>query len=221
MLHLYQEITLLALRDDKGTVAIDHLAQVLAGALAAELVLKNKISLSNDKKKFVDLQDASPTGDLLLDECLDKLSNAKRRAKLETWVSRFASIKRIHHKAAQSLCQLGILRQDTGKLLLIFNRTIYPEVDPKPESQIVERLEQAIFSSKTDLSPQDTLLVSLANASGLLSRIFGRKRIKPERKRIKQIVEGEAVGKATQQVIEAIQIAIIVTAVIVPVIASS
>lgn len=221
MLHLYQEITLLALRDDKGTVSIEHLANVLASALIAELVLKDKITLSDDKKKWVELTDPTVTGDPILDECLDKLANAKRRARLQTWALRFASIKKLHHRAAESLCQLGILKQDTDKVLLVFNRTIYPEINPEPERQIIDRLEQAIFIQDRGISARDVLLVSICNASGLLNRLFGRKRIKPHKTRIKQIIEGEAIGQATREMINAIQVAVIVGAVIVPAIVSS
>ncbi|EDY84752.1 hypothetical protein VDG1235_4385 [Verrucomicrobiia bacterium DG1235] len=221
MLHLYQEITLLSLKDEKGTVSIQNLAQVLAGALVAELIVSKRISVTNDKKRFVDLIDPKPTGDALLDDCLQKLAEAKRRARLQTWVGRFAAIKRLHHKAAQSLCDRGILEQTTDKVLLVFNRTIYPEVDPKPEQKILARLENAIFSEKSKLSTEDILLVSLADASGLLDQIYTRKRLKPYRQRIKQIVEGEIAGQATREVITAIQTAIIVSAIIIPVVTAS
>ncbi len=216
MLHLYQEITLLALKDDKGTVSIENLAQVLAGALAAELILRKNVALSENKKRIVQLLDSTPTGDALLDECIAKLATAKREASLQTWVSRFASIKELHHRAAQSLCELGILKRNTEKVLLIFNRTTYPEINPMPERQILQRLERAIFTQTEKLSEVDAILVSLADASELLNRIYGRKRLKPQRARIKQIVEGEAIGIATREAIEAIQAAMIVAAVIIP-----
>lgn len=220
-LHLYQEITLLALRDEKGTVSVDHLDRILAGALIAELIVQKRISLSRDKKRFVELLDPSPSGDSLIDESLQKLANAKRRARLSTWIERFASIKRIHHKAAESLCQLGILKAEEAKFLLVFNRTVYPEIDPAPERKILERLERAIFTTPAKLSAADTLLVSLAHAADLLPQIFGRKRLKPRKAHIKKITEGEFVGQVTRELIEALNAAIIVAAVIVPVVVSS
>lgn len=221
MLHFYQEITLLSLKDQKGTVSIQNLAQVLAGALAAELILKKKITISDDKKKIVELIDTSSTSDALLDECIEILVAAKRQAPLQTWVGRFASIKQLHHKAAQSLCDLGVLKRGSDKVLLIFNRTIYPEVDPRPEKKIIERLEKAIFTPKADLNGEDVILVSLSDAGGLLPQIFGRDRIKPQKQRIKQIIEGEAAGRATREVITAIQAAIVVCTIIVPAVVSS
>lgn len=215
-LHLYQEMTLLALKDEKGTVSIANLAQILAGALVAELILDGRISVSEDRKKLVDIVNAQASGDPLLDECLEKLKTAKRRANLRTWVGRFASIKRLHHRAAQSLCELGVLKLEKEKILFVFERTVYPEVDPIPEKSIVSRLEAAVFSDAEELPPRDVVLVSLADAASLLDRLFGRKRLKPQRKRVKRIVEGDLAGKATKEVIAAIQTAVIVAAVIVP-----
>lgn len=209
-LKLYQEITLLALRDDKGTLSIDHLEQILAGAIIADLILEKRISISADKKRFVDLHDASPSGDPLLDECLQKLCSAKRRARTITWVNRFAAIKRIHHKAAESLCHLGILKAETGKFLILFNRTVYPENNSEPERKIIARLEQAIFTKPDQLSAEDCILVSLAHAAGLLNQTFGRKRLKPYKARIKKISEGELAGEAVRAAIEAIQMTIII-----------
>ena len=124
-LYFYEEIMLLALRDREGTVAADDtsFAYTLGGSLLADLLLMGKISIdqAKKKKKLVDLDDSVATGDPLLDECLEKLRNAKRRASLGTWVSRFAGLKKLKQRAAQQLCRRGILRADEGKVLLIFN----------------------------------------------------------------------------------------------------
>lgn len=208
-LHIYEAITLLALKDKAGTVSIPHLAQILAGSLAAELILLDKFSVETGKKKFVDLLDTSPTGTPLLDECIEKVATAKRRAQLNRWISRFASIKRLHHRAAESLCQKGILQKSTNKVLFLFNRTVYPELDPIPEQRLINRMESAIFSDREDLSPEDVIVVSLADTVGLLDKLFGRKKLKPYKKRLKLIAEGSVAAKATREVIQAIQVAII------------
>ncbi|MBC2608004.1 GOLPH3/VPS74 family protein [Pelagicoccus albus] len=209
-LHLYQEISLLALKDEKGTFTIENLGLVLAGSIMAELLFEKRIAVSDDKKKFVELLDSSPTGDALLDECIQKIDSAKRPTRLAKWVNRIASIKRIHHRAAESLCDLGILRRTSDSVLLVFNRTVYPEVNHAPEQALLDRLERLIFSPDQEPTPRDILLVSLADASELLLRIYGRKRLNPQKERIKQIVSGEVAGKATKDLIQEIQIATIV-----------
>lgn len=211
---------LLALRNDKGTVAAGFVEYAVAGAVLAELLLDGRISVGDTKKKLVDLKTADPVGDPVIDECLERMGAAKRRASLNTWVSRLAGIKGLRHKVAQQLCDRGILRAEEGSVLFIFTRKTYPELNPEPEMKIVERLRSAIFCEGDRLDPRTVVLISLAHSNNLLSENLGRKEIRSQKKRIERIVNGELIGKATKEVIEACQAAVMV-AVIVPTIMAS
>jgi len=212
-LFLYEEIMLLALRDEQGTIATGFPEQVLAGAILAELLLDGRISVEDTKKKLVNLLDSRPSGDPIIDECLEKMTTAKRRASLQTWVSRLAGTKNLRHKAAQRLCDRRILRADEDKVLFVFKRRIYPEIDPVPEKKIIDRLRDAIYNDHAKLDPRTVVLVSLANGSDMLRQTFGRKEIKSRKKRIERIENGELTGKATREVIAACQTALIVAAI--------
>jgi len=212
-LFLYEEIMLLALRDEQGTIATGFPEQVLAGAILAELLLDGRISVEDTKKKLVNLVDSRPSGDPIIDECLEKMTTAKRRASLQTWVSRLAGTKNLRHKAAQRLCDRRILRADEDKVLFVFKRRIYPEIDPVPEKKIIDRLRDAIYNDHAKLDPRTVVLVSLANGSDMLRQTFGRKEIKSRKKRIERIENGELTGKATREVIAACQTALIVAAI--------
>ena len=63
--------------------------------------------------------------------------------------------------------------------------------------------------------------IAIGHHAGLLKTTFGRKSLKPRRSRIDAIVNGNAVGKATKQVIEAVQAAVMVAAIMPAVIAST
>ena len=52
---------------------------------------------------------------------------------MQTWVSRLTSIKHLKHIVAEELCRQGILRAEQAKVLLLFRRRVYPELDPRPE----------------------------------------------------------------------------------------
>lgn len=220
-LFLYEEIMLLALRDKQGTVTTDYLEYAIAGAVLAELLLDRRITISDARKQLVDVQDSNLTGDPIIDECLDKMRAAKRRASLQTWVSRLASIKDLRHRVGQQLCNRGILRADKEKVLHIFTRRTYPEINPVPEEKIIERLRAAVLGDDEQVEPRTAVLVSLANGANLLSENLGRKEVKNRRKRIKQIVNGEMTGKATQEAIAASQAALMVTVIFPAVIATS
>lgn len=216
-LHIYEEILLLALGDKKGTILFGvNYPQAIAGAILAELLLNHKIEIeSSGKKKFVKLANQKSTENVLLDECINKIATAKRRSQLQNWVQRFANISRLKHKAAQSLCRNGILKLEEDKVLFIFNRKIYPEIDPRPEKRLMDKLYQAIFGTSKKIDPETVILISICNSTGILRQIFDKSRLKEKKTRIKEITSGNLVGEATKDAIEAMQAAIMV-AVIIP-----
>ena len=146
-LFLYEEVMLLALRDEQGTIATGFVEHVVAGAILADLLLESRISIDDTKKQLVNLQNDKTSGDPVIDECLEKMAAVKRRASLSTWVQRLAGIKKLKHKVAQQLCERGILRADEDKILFLFNRRIYPEINPMPEKKIIERMREAIITN--------------------------------------------------------------------------
>jgi hypothetical protein len=211
-LHLYEELMLLALRDKEGTFAVDDMAfaYTLAGAILSELLLLEVITLEPaKKKKMVRLKSTALTGDPIIDECLKKLAAAKRRATLTTWVSRCGGLKKLKHRAAQQLCRRGILRADEKSVLLIFSRKTYPELDPGPERELVERLRGAIFTDTDEVAPATAILVALADKAGVLKNTFEKKELKARKKRIESIGEGVATAAAVKEVVAGIQAALV------------
>jgi hypothetical protein len=222
-LFLHEEVMLLALRDQKGTVYAGSMYQfAIGGAVISELLLNNRLSIEERRfRKLVDVVNASPLGDPLLDETLQKIRLAKRRASLENWVSRIANIRKLKHRVVERLCWRGILREDVGKVLLIFKRKIYPELNPAPERAMLSRLENAIFTDTSDIDPRTIVLLSLAHSSDLLKMSFDKKHLKERKKRIKQLISGEIVGAATREAIAAMQAGMTVAAIMPAIIAST
>jgi hypothetical protein len=215
--HTYEEILLLAMRDKEGTLffGIDF-PQAIAGALLSELFLLKKIKIEHDgKKKFAIISNSKPIGDPLLDECLIKIANSKRRVRIENWVSRFANITHLKRKAAQSLCRRGILKLEEKKVLLIFTKEVYPEIDPRPEKHLLNKMHKAIFGNQKNIDPEIIILIALCNSTGILSHLFDKHQLKEKKKWIKEITSGNLIGDATKEVVEAMQAAIMV-AVIIP-----
>jgi Golgi phosphoprotein 3 len=221
-LFLHEEIMLMALRDREGTVASGtNYSYAIGGAVLAELLLRGRIAVDNEKKKkFLRLLDSTPVGDPVVDECIQKISKAKKRAQLQTWVGRFAAVKNLKHKVAEQLCRRGILKADEDKVMMIFTRKIYPEVDPEPERDINDRLREAIFTDTDRVDPRTVVLISLARSTGVLNVNFDKKELKTRKKRIEQVVNGEMTGKATKDAIDAMHAAVMV-AVMVPTIVAA
>jgi hypothetical protein len=208
-LFLHEEILLLALRDQEGTTEPGSTYEyALGGAILAELLLNERIKLEQvRRKKLVDFVSARPLRDPVLDECLGKVADAKRRADAQAWVSRFAGAKKLKHRIAEQLCDRGILRAEDAKVLFVFTRKVYPERNPAPERALVERMRKAVFTETRDVDPRTVVLISLAKAADLLKIPFDKKRLKERRKRIEQLISGELTGKAAREAADAAEAA--------------
>jgi len=209
-LFLHEEIMLLALRDEEGTIEPGTMYQyAIGGAILAELLLNERIGIEElKKKKLINLLNTTQIGESLIDECLEKIRSAKSPASLQTWISRFAGVKNLKHRVADQLCKRGILRVDEDHVFLIFTRKLYPEVNPEPEKELIERLQKAIFTDTKDVDTRTVVLISLANSAGLLKVPFDKKKLKARKERIEQIINGEMTGKATKEAIAAMQAAV-------------
>jgi len=217
---LPEEVLLLALRDKEGTTYAGPSYQVaLGGALVAELLLRGRIEVAVPKNnrhvrhRLVDLVSREPIGDPVLDEALERIADAKRRASVATWVSRLSSMKRLKHRLAERLVDRGVLRARDATVLLFFTRTVYPQRDPKPERELRQRLRRAIFGATRAVAPRTVVLVALAHQTGLLQANFDKQRLKERKKRIAQIIAGDVVGEATKELVEAMQGAVVAAAV--------
>ena len=222
-LYLYEEIALLALKDEKGTFySSSNYHFGMGGAILAELLLLKKVAVEEKRRaKFLKVIDETPIKDELLDQCLQIVINAKRRTRLENWVSKFANIKQLKHRIALQLCNRGILREDEDTVLLLFKRRVYPELNPIPEEKIIGRLKSAIMGYDSSIDPRTIILISIAKSTDLIKTFLDRSEIKESKERVKKLVNGELTGKATQEAIEAMQAAIVVAAIIPAVIATT
>src|SRR5690606_20413095 len=90
---------------------------------------------------------------------------------------------------------------------------IYPELDPRPERELVERLETAVFGDG-DVDPPTAVLVAVASHAGLLKASFGKRLSKDRRDRIERISDGAHTGKATKDAIAAAQAAVLAAAMV-------
>ena len=78
-LFLHEEVLLLALRDEEGTIAPGTMYQyAIGGAVLAELMLQSRIGVDESgRKTLAKVLDSTPTGAPLLDEFLTKMRDSK------------------------------------------------------------------------------------------------------------------------------------------------
>lgn len=191
-LRVHHELLLLALHDEKGTLAFGQMQHVgLAGAVFAELLLAERLAIVEETRRrrtkaFVEVADASRVGEGVMDAALANLAGAKRRASPKDTVGRIARIKGLRHDVGRELARKGVLRATEDQVLLVFKRRVYPTVDPGPERELVARVREAL---EGDGTPDDhtILLVALAHATSTLRAIYGRKELKALKPRVEEL----------------------------------
>jgi len=208
---LHEDLLLLALRDREGTVEsrAGMYKFALGGALLAELLLNERITIQAGRKKLVELLNPKSLGEPVLDECLGLIAEAKRRKRASAWISRFSNLSRLKHRVAEGLCRKGILRDSEDTILLFFRRKVYPTIDPAPERELMTRLRRAIMSDSPTLDPGIGMLVALAHATGLLRVHFDRHQLKARKARLDAIKKGNLIGGAAREAVQEAQAAMV------------
>jgi Golgi phosphoprotein 3 len=209
-LNLAEELLLLALNEEKGTVLLraqTALPYGLAGALLIELVEAGLLRFEG--KNLV----ASPSGyaqDELLEEVLAKIRSSRRTHTLKYWVLRMGrSGGKIKKKLLTRLVEKRILQREEYRVLGIFPTQHYPEADSRPEFEIRRRMQSGILRGGTR-DEGTAVLISLAYACDLIGLIFEKGERREAKRIAKEITKSQPVGSAVAHAVAAIKAAVII-----------
>jgi len=204
-LHLHEQLLLLALHDEKGTMQTVNFEFGAAGAALAELVLSGHVGLEQVRKKqLVRVLDTALPGDPILDEVIQRIRTSKRAEQPVTWVRRIAGTRRLRHRIAERLRYRGILGKREGRVLLIFSRDLYPTANPAPERELVARLREAVLGAD-DVAATTAIVVAVADQIGLLHHVLTRAERKARKQRLKQLAALETVAEDARSAIRSVK----------------
>lgn len=211
-LSLAEELLLLALNDEKGTVLMSAsvaLPYGLAGALVVELIEAGLVRIEG--KELV----AAPRGsarDDLLDGILETIRSSPRPRTLSHWVGKIGrSGGKIKKNLLARLVDKGILGREEHRLLWVFPTKRYPQIDPRPEYRIRERVRSGIRGVSSP-DERTAALISLVHASDLIGEIFEKGERGDAKRRAKEITKSQPVGSAVARAVEAVKVAVIAAA---------
>ena len=215
MLNLMEELLLLALDDKKGKIIFSSSSALpygLRGALLLELALVKKIDVVNKKLIVID---NSPTEDPLLNNALDIIANHHKQKKVKYWVSKLKSkMKQVRQDLLSGLMDKGIIEKRDEKILWLIPTKRYPTKNPIPENKVRSRIIDIVLHNK-QADERSLMLISLINSCSLIKEVFAKEDRKEAKKKIKQIVEDESIGKAIiSQVNDEIMAAIVVVSIV-------
>lgn len=217
-LFFHEEVALIALHDEKGTIEYGgSLSTILAGAIISELLLAGCIGLSSDESKQLFIKEERVLDDGLLDTCLVMIKYSNEPRSLQDWLTKFAWKEGMWEEITQKLCERGILSEEKAKVLFFFEKTIYPELNPRPEQQLVERLRRAIFSGG-HVDGRTLVTLSLLYHSGLLHIPFSSTELKERKEHIEGLTKHNA--DITAEIVEAMEV-VSLAALYIPIIATT
>jgi len=207
-LSLAEELLLLALNDEKGTVVMPAslaLPYGLAGALLIELV---EAGLARIDGKALTPAPAGSARDELLDGLLAVLRASKKPRTIGHWVGKLGRSSRpLKAKLLDRLVGKRILAREERRLLWIFPAARYPQTDPMPEYRVRERVRAAI-RGMTRPDERTAALISLILACDLMGVLFERGERREARGRAKTISESQPIGSAVAHTVKAVKAAV-------------
>ena len=210
MLTFCEEILLLALDDDKGSLLSlpeEILDFAFAGAILMELAFNNRIDSDLTHLAVVD---PAATGDPLLDDILD-LCAKHDPISIEACLNRIAdNAGEIRERTFGSLVEKNILKQKDERFLWVYKRRRYPVIDEKEPTDIRARIRDVALADAFP-DPRDAVLIALMDACQLAGTIFTPEEMAVADKRIKLVAKLDLIGQAISKTIADIRRTIVDT----------
>jgi hypothetical protein len=195
-LTLADEIVVLMLRDDTGAIRseCDSVANIaIAGGVLMELALLGRIDTDLTSLFIVD---PKPVGDELLDPALQKIA-AEPETRSSAWWIRVLGLHSgdLSAKVLERLVQAGILRAEDRQFLWVFSRRAYPQNTGREEREAKTRLVSVMFNDDVP-DARDTLLLGLAESTGVLNAIMSPEDLRKTSRRIAQVLALEEINRS-------------------------
>jgi hypothetical protein len=199
-LTLADEIVVLMLGDDTGEITTDcaKVANIaIAGGILMELSLVGRID-TDLKSLFV--VDPTPIGDNLLDRALGEIAVVREKRPSAWWIERLSSQNPdFLDTVLERLVQAGILRMENRRYFWVFSRRAYPQNTGREEREAKARLLSLIHGNDVP-EPRDTLLLALAEATGVLNSIMSFDERRKAERRIADVIALEEIGRSVRAV---------------------
>jgi golgi phosphoprotein 3 len=206
MINLVEEYYILCLHEEKCKIIAaveDTLRYGESAAALMELAIHQKIKV--DEKRRVEVVDATPTGDDIVDEAMTTIQGEEKHRKISYWLEKlFVKPKKLTEHLNSHLVDKGIVRTEEESIYWVIPSQLHPEINASLRFAIKERLRVMVIADQKP-SLRELALLGLADATGLSEQIFFKDERKLVRRHTYEMLVGEAMKDPTAQAIEDIQ----------------
>ena len=195
MLTMLEEVVLLAVDETSGGLRSTRefgTAYALVGAVFFDLALAGKIDTDTEAIRIVD---RTPTGNATLDSVLDAMAGHPHISTVRQWIEEMFERRHDFEGAAlRSLIVQGILCHEKTKRLWFIDVERFPLLNNRPQQHVKIRLADAILTDRIP-DTRDIMLVSIAEACGLLGYVLSDAQLSARRQRIQTLCGLETISR--------------------------
>ena len=167
-LAIHEALILFGLDRETGAWHSTRLDMGVASAVLSDLILLGAVDC--DEAGLLRALPGRHLESEVLTRCLAQLA-AAGSISLDDWVRSMAESD-LTEAVAQELCRRKILRERKVRFLLVFAHSFYEELDGGPEREMRQRIETALAHPTESPDPFVHMLLSVADATGLLPQIL-------------------------------------------------
>lgn len=217
-----EDLLLLLLDDEKGTLAAsDKVQPLLGGALLLELALDGRVEVSEKSSRWSTAKVAAigtPPGEPVLDAAWARVAEKPRTA--QDLVTRLG--KGTKDALLDRLAARGLVERHDGRLLGLFPHTTWPARDARHEESVRALLQGALVQGLTP-DPRTSALIALLSAIDHAHKVvdLGDVPAREAKRRAKEVSEGAWAATAVKDAVVAAQAAVTAAIVATTVTASS
>lgn len=201
MLTLTEELLLLAIHDEKGTIIFASTGSIpygLGATLLLDLAEKKAIELIDNQINLIEKPINTPNFLNLAFEILNLRSQSMsfKDAILELGIN----YNKIKDEILNNLVLNGILKRQSQKIMFLIKFSKYPTLDPAEELKTRDQIHKAVLMS---VKPNDRLhtLICLVEVCNLIEEVFPKNQRAMAKKNIKIMMQDENYSNIVREIV--------------------
>lgn len=201
MLTLTEELLLLAIHDEKGTIIFASTGSIpygLGATLLLDLAEKKAIELIDNQINLIEKPKITPNFLNLAFEILN--SKSQSMSFKEAILELGNNYSKLKDEILNNLVLNGILQRQSQKIMFLIKFSKYPTLDPAEELKTRDQIHKAVLMS---VKPSERLrtLICLVQVCNLIEEIFPKNQREMAKKNIQLMMKEENYSNIVREIV--------------------